>query len=206
MIWLRPLRSGFCYLYKHHPYMHYTELDPIWNTFLLKLGYLETKPGHWIAETKELIIMLSHKLDAKEKDIYLDVGIFFKKLHTHHVLSELKFEDHDLGQGLWVLLAYMGEWEYYLNNLFCYDLTINSEEEIKYNIRELAFLFLIKVIPHIELLDSYARQATNFEKETTWHPFVQYFRASHGHDEDFGGALYVYHCQQYEERKKKEES
>jgi hypothetical protein len=186
--------------------MDYAELDPIWNSFLMKLGYLESKPGHWIAETKELVIMLSHKLDAKEKDIYLDVGIFFKRLHNYKLLSELKFEDHDLGQGLWVLLVYMGEWEYYLNNLFCYDPAINSEEEIKNNIRELAFLFLTKVIPHIDQLDSFARQETNFEKEATWHPFLHYFRASHNHDIDFEGALYLFHCKLYEQRVKKDES
>jgi hypothetical protein len=184
--------------------MEYEELAEIWNTDLIKLGYLENEPGLWATETKELIIKLSLKIDTKEKDFYLDIGIFFKKLHHYHSLNELKFKDHDLGQSLWTHLAYMGEWEYYLNNLFLYDPVINSAAEVKNNIRELAMLFLAKVIPHIEDLDYCARWAKNFEKEHTWYPFLQYFRANIDHDEKFSGNLYMFHVHQFHERKKKE--
>lgn len=56
--------------------MEYEELAEIWNTDLIKLGYLESEPGLWATETKELIIKLSLKIDTKEKDFYLDIGIF----------------------------------------------------------------------------------------------------------------------------------
>jgi hypothetical protein len=184
--------------------MDYTDLDKIWNSVLMKLGYREGKPGCWIAETQELVIILSHKVNAREKDMYLDIGILFKKLHTYNSIYELKFEDHDIGQGLWTFLVYMGEWEYYLNNLFLYDPAINSATEVNNNIRELAMLFLVKVIPHIEDLDYFARQAKDFEEEYTWYPFLQYFRANEDHNEHFAGILYEFHVQQYRERKKKD--
>jgi hypothetical protein len=184
--------------------MEYEALEKIWSPVLLKLGYLKSKPGYWVAETKELVIILSLKIDAREKDMYMDIGILFKKLHTYQSIYELKYEDHDLGQGLWTFLAYMGEWEYYLNNLFCYDPGINSNDEVKNNITELAMLFLAKVIPHIEDLDSFARVAKDFKKEHTWYLFLQYFRANEDHNEYFSGNLYMIHVQHYQDRKKKD--
>lgn len=184
--------------------MDYKELDKIWNAVLMKLGYLESKPGNWIAETQELVIILSHKVDARQKDMYMDIGILFKKLHNYRSLYELKFEDYDIGQGLWTILVNLGEWKYYLNNLFLYDPDINSEAEVKSNVKELAMLFLTKVIPHIEQLDYFARVAENFEEEATWYPFLQYFRPNEDHNEHFSEMLLQFHFQHYQNRKKKD--
>lgn len=186
--------------------MEYEELDKIWSSVLIKLGYMESKPGYWVAETQELVIILSLKIDAREKDMYIDIGILFKKLHTYHSLYELKFEEYDIGQGLWTILVNMGEWDYYLNNLFLYDPAINTDTEVENNITELALLFLTKVIPHIEELDAFARRAKNFEEEETWYPFLQYFRPNEDHNEFFSGVLLKFHFQHYQNRKKKDRS
>lgn len=183
--------------------MDYDELKKIWNSVLLKLGYLESRPGYWVAETKELTIILRLKLDARKKEMYMDIGVLFKKIHNYTSIQELNYEDYDIGQGLWTLLAYMGEWEYYLNNLFCYATDINSNDEVKNNITELGMLFLTKVNPHIEELHYFASMAKDFEKVETWYPFINYFRPNEDHNNHFSGSLQQYH-QHYHSREKKD--
>lgn len=173
--------------------MHYEELHKFWESIFQKLGYRESEHNNWVAETQELIIVLSFKVDTKEKDFYIDIGLIIKKWHIHESMKTPVLDDHDIGQGLYALLSVMGKWEYYLNNLFCYDPDINTDAEVIYNSRELAMLFLTKVIPLIEQLDAYAWLAEDFEEEKTWKPFLRYFRPSPKTDEYFYGVLRKYY-------------
>lgn len=175
--------------------MDYKALLKLWEPIFEKLGYREGKRNNWVAETPELIIILSPKVQDRDKDLYIDIGILFKKLYSSYSLDLLVAEDRDIGQGLYNILRDMGEWEYYLNNLFSYDPEINTDEEVKNNIEEIAMLFLTKVIPHIEQLDTYAWLVKNFSEETSWVPFLQYFRPSEEHNEDFDGILDMYYLQ-----------
>jgi hypothetical protein len=172
--------------------MHYIELQKPLDRVFKKLGYRENKPYHWVTETQELIIILSLKVDDWKKDLHIDIGILFKKLYKGYTWEEPAFEDHDIGTGLYNILRDMGEWEYYLNNLFSYDSTINTDAEVKNNISEIGKLFQTKVIPYFEELEICARLAKNFEEKTTWIPFLQYFRPSKEHNEYFGGILEMY--------------
>ena len=175
--------------------MDWTDVLTIWEFNFEKLGYWESKFNNWVSETQELIIILSFRVNTKEKDFGIDMGIIFKKWHSDHSLKEPVFEDHDIGQGWDPILYYMGEWEYYLNNLFSYDPDINTDAEVIDNSKEIAMLFIKKVIPYIEQLDAYAWLAEDFENETTWKPFLRYFRASPQTDEYFNGALEKYYRQ-----------
>ncbi|THU34948.1 DUF4304 domain-containing protein [Niastella caeni] len=165
--------------------MHYDELQKIWESIFMQLGYRESERNNWVSETQELIIVLNFKVNAKEKDFYIDIGIIIKKWYRDHSLKEPVFEDHDIGQGLYTILYYMGELEYYLNNLFCYDPDINTDAEVIDNSKEIAMLFLTKVIPHIEQLDAYALRVEDFEKATTWEPFLKYFRPAEDNNKYF---------------------
>ena len=173
--------------------MHVDDLHKFWESIFYKLGYRETEYNNWVYETQELIIFLSFRVDKKKYDIYIEIGIIIKKWYRSRSLKEPVIEDLDIGQGLYNILYYMGEWEYYLNNLFSYDPEINSDTEIKENSREIARLFITKVIPYIEQLDTYAWMAEDFEKVTTWEPFLQYFQPGSETDEYFDGALEKYY-------------
>ena len=171
--------------------MHCESMAKIWESIFEILGYRESKFNNWVCEMQELIIVLSIKADTKEKDFYIDIGILFKKLHRYSLKAPV-IEDLDIGQGLYNILRDMGELEYYLNNLFCYDPDINTDDEVTNNISEIARLFQKKVIPYIEQLDTYASLA-DFEKVTTWKPFLRYFRPSEDHNIYFHGQLYAYY-------------
>jgi hypothetical protein len=173
--------------------MDHNDLHKIWESIFQKLGYRESKHNNWVAETKELIIVLSYKVDAREKDFYIDIGIIIKKWDRDRSLKAPVLKDLDIGQGLYNILYFMGEWKYYLNNLFCYDPDINTDGEVKNNSREIALLFLTKVIPYIEQLDTYAWLADDFEEPTTWKPFLQYFWPSPETEDYFLGALGKYY-------------
>src|SRR5688500_15001323 len=110
--------------------MHYTDLLKIWEPIFKKMGYRESQFNNWVCETQELIIVLSVKVDTREKEFYIDIGLIIKKWHSHESLKAPILDDHDIGQGLYALLSEMGEWEYYLNNLFCYDPDINTDAEV----------------------------------------------------------------------------
>jgi hypothetical protein len=173
--------------------MDHQELLKIWEPIFEKLGYQESKGNSWIAETQELIIVLSLKVHIEEKNFYIDIGIIFKKLYDYSTLKVPALEYLDIGQGLYYILYLMGEWEYYLNNLFSYDPDTNTDDEIKNNISEIGMLFQTKVVPHIEDLDIYARLVKDFEKETAWIPFLKYFRPSLENNCSFNGMLEMYY-------------
>lgn len=173
--------------------MHHTELENYWEIIFQKLGYRETKFNNWVSETQELIIILSIKVDKRKKDLYIDIGIIFKKRYSGHSLNEPVLEDLDIGQGLYNILFYMGEWEYYLNNLFSYDPDINTDAEVIDNSEEIAMLFIMKVLPYIEQLDNYASLAEDFEDAKTWEPFLQYFLPSPDNEMYFFGELEKYY-------------
>jgi hypothetical protein len=173
--------------------MHYTELLTIWDPIFKKMGYRETAFNNWVSATEELGIVLCLRVDDKEKDFFIDIGILFKKRHSYQTWEAPAFDDHDIGQGLYLLLKKTGEWEYYLHNLFSYDSDINTYAEVTNNSKEIARLFLTKVMPLIDQLDEYARQAEDFDKETTWEPFLQYFNPSWKVDKYFLGALLKYY-------------
>jgi hypothetical protein len=173
--------------------MHYTELLTIWEPIFKKMGYRETAFNNWVSATEELVIVLCLRVDDKAKDFFLDIGILFKKWHSYELWEAPAFDDYDVGQGLYLLLKKSGEWEYYLNNLFSYDSDINTYAEVTNNSRELARLFLTKVMPLIDQLDDYASQAEDFDKETTWKPLVQHFYPSWQVDKHFLGALLKYY-------------
>jgi len=173
--------------------MHYTELLTIWDPIFKKLGYRETQFNNWVSQTEELVIVLCVRVDDKEKNFSIEIGILFKKWHSYESWEAPAFYDHDIMQSWDGLLFKMGEWEYYLNNLFSYDSDINTYAEVKNNSKELASLFLTKVMPHIDQLDNYASQAEDFEKETTWKPFLQYFFPNWKVDKYFRGALVKYY-------------
>jgi hypothetical protein len=173
--------------------MHYTELLTIWDPIFKKMGYRETAFNNWVSQMEELVIVLCLRVQDKEKDFFLDIGILFKKRHSYELWEAPAFDDHDVGQGLYLLLKKSGEWEYYLNNLFSYDSAINTYAEMTNNSRELARLFLTKVMPLIDQLDDYASQAEDFDKETTWKPLVQHFYPNWKVDKYFLGALVKYY-------------
>ena len=173
--------------------MDYTELLTIWEPIFKKMGYRETEFNNWVSATEELVIVLCLRVDDKEKIFAIDIGILFKKWHSYELWEAPAFKDHDIVQGLDPLLFKMGEWEYYLNNLFSYDTDINTYAEVTNNSRELARLFLTKVMPLIDQLDNYASQAEDFDKETTWKPFLQHFYPSYQVDKYFLGALLKYY-------------
>jgi hypothetical protein len=175
--------------------MHYTELLTIWDPIFKKLGYRETAFNNWVSQTEELVIVLCVRVDDKEKNFSIEIGILFKKWHSYALWEAPAFDDHDIMQSWDGLLFKMGEWEYYLNNLFSYDSEINNYAEVKNNSKELTRLFLTKVMPHIDQLDNYASQAEDFEQETTWKPFLQYFFPNWKVDKYFLGALEKYYRQ-----------
>ena len=175
--------------------MDWTDVLTIWESNFEKLGYWESEFNNWVSETQELIIVLCVRVNTREKDFAIDMGIIFKKRYNDHSLKTPVFDDHDIGQGLYNILEDMGELEYYLNNLFCYDPDINTDAEVTDNISELVMLFQKKVIPYFEQLDNYTSQVEDFEEETTWKPFLRYFRPSPENDMLFFGRLEKYYRQ-----------
>jgi hypothetical protein len=174
--------------------MHYTKLIKIWNPIFRKLGYRKINIHNWFYETGELIVVLSLKVNEVEKQFYFDIGILIKKLQSDRSLKKPVFEDYDIGQGLYFFLLDTGELEPYLNNLFCYDSQINTDDEIKNNCTELPKLFKLKAVPYIQKLDSYAWLVDgNFEEVASWKPFLKYFQASYDHDYDFNGELEAFY-------------
>lgn len=176
--------------------MHYKKLIETWQLIFKKLGYRKNG-NNCFFETQELVVVLSPKVDDKEKDFYIDIGILFKKLHSESALKRPKFDKHEIGQGLYTLLHDFGEWEPYLNNLFCYDGNINTNAEIANNCMELAKLYKIKVAPFIETLDTYAGMVTDFYEEEEWKPFIGHFRAHPEWDYYFYGELERYFREAY---------
>jgi|SRR5581483_4846478 len=173
--------------------MHYTAAVEVWDYYFEKLGCWKNEQNDWIFETQQLIIILSVKVDDHEKDFYIDMGILFKKRHDNRQLEAPVMDNHDIAQGLYNVLRDMGEWEYYLNNLFCYNGDVNTNDEIIANIAEIVSLFKREIIPYISKLDVYIRQVKDFEKAETWVPFLQYFRANPAIDERFNGLLEAYY-------------
>lgn len=180
--------------------MHYTEVIETWQPIFKKLGYRKNGKDCF-SETQELVIILSPKVDDKEKDFYIDIGIQFKKLHSEASLKRPSFEKHEIGQGLHNLLNDFGVWEPYLNNLFCYDPDINTDAEITNNCMELAKLYKMKVVPYIEKLDSYAGMVKDFDEEEEWKPFIGHFRAHPDWDYYFYYELERYYREAFYKRR-----
>lgn len=180
--------------------MHYTELINIWKPIFKKMGYL--KNGHyWFTETEELVIVLSPKVNDEEKDFYIDIGLLFKKLHSVSELKRPDFNKYEIAQGLYNLLYDFGEWEYYLNNLFCYHPDINTDAEIANNCMELAKLYKMKVVPFIEKLDSYVGSIHDFDEEEEWKPMIGHFRAHPNWDYYFYYELERYYREAFYRKK-----
>jgi hypothetical protein len=180
--------------------MHYKELIETWQPIFKMLG-CRKNGNNWFSETQELVVILSPKVDDKEKDFYIDVGIQFKKLHSETSLKRPVFEKHEIGQGLYILLNDFGEWEPYLNNLFCYHPDINTDAEIANNCMELAKLYKMKVVPYIEKLDSYVGSILDFDEEEEWKPMIGHFRAHPEWDYYFYGVLEWYFKQEFYRKK-----
>ncbi|HEY8898042.1 MAG TPA: DUF4304 domain-containing protein [Niastella sp.] len=176
--------------------MHYKELIETLQPIFKKIGY--RKNGHnWFSETQELVIILSPKVDDKEKDFYIDIGLMFKKLHSKSAIKRPVFHKYEIAQGLYNLLYYSGEWEPYLNNLFCYNPDINTDAEIANNCMELAKLYRMKVVPFIQKIDSMAWLVEDFDEEEAWKPFLKYFRAHPDWDYYFYGVLERYYRESF---------
>src|ERR1044072_4723327 len=180
--------------------MHHTDLIKTWHIIFNTIGYRKNG-NNFFSETQELMIILSPKVDDKEKNFYIDSGIQFKKLHSNSALKRPVFEKHEIGQGLHILLNELEEWEPFLNNLFCYDPDINTDMEVVNNCRELAKLYKKKVVPLIEELDSYAAQVTDFNKAEEWKPFIGHFRGHPEWDCYFNDILDHYYKEDYYRRK-----
>jgi hypothetical protein len=68
----------------------------------------------------------------------------------------------------------MGESEEYLNKIISYDPGDNPGFELK-NIPIIMDLYKNKIMPYIKELDERATLVSNFDKKSSWKPFLEYF-------------------------------
>jgi hypothetical protein len=168
--------------------MFYTKVFKLWHNTFKKMGYRETKYNNWVKETKELIIVLRVITLRGDSLFYVDVGVIIKKLYDYGALKYPLFRYSHLGKSLWLLiyLRYENEcYEHYLNNLFCYDSHVNTDEEVMDNIKELATLYQSKVVPLFDTLDYWVGEGEDFNDKTTWKPFWTYFDPTSNTDSYF---------------------
>lgn len=152
------------------------------------MGYRETKYNNWIKETKELIIVLRVITLRGDEFFYVDVGVIIKKLYDKGALQNPLFRYSHLGKSLFLLIYFRDENEcneHYLNNLFCYDSHVNTDEEVVANISELAKLYQTKVVPIFDKLDYWVGEDEDFNNKLTWEPFWTYFDPTRNVDQCF---------------------
>lgn len=168
--------------------MYFTKVVKLWHVTFKKMGYRETKPNNWVKETRELIITLRVITLRNDSQFYVDVGVIIKKLYDTGALKNPLFRYAHLGRSLWLLIYLRTEdecYEHYLNNLFCYDSHVNTDEEVTANISELAKLYQTKVVPIFDSFDYWVGEDEDFNNKTTWQPFWTYFEPTWNVDRCF---------------------
>jgi len=155
--------------------MTYTELlKPLENSFI-ELGYKKISDNNWVCQTQELIVVLSINAYAKERIFPINMGIIFKQIGTGVRLKDILFDyDTHLVQTWFGILTSMGESEEYLNKILSYDPGDNSGFELK-NIPVIMGLYKNKIMPYIKELNEQATLVSNFDKQSSWEPFLKYF-------------------------------
>jgi hypothetical protein len=148
---------------------------------VFELGYKEAHDNHWISQTRELIIVLSIKIDTAEKIFYIDMGILFKKIHPNCPLENIRIDHYHIVQTLYNILWKMGEPDEYLDRLFSYDPDDYSQFELK-NIPVLMDLYKNKVIPYLQKLDGLVFSAKSFPEVKTWKPFLEFLQPNEYND------------------------
>ena len=158
--------------------MFYTKVVKLWHITFKKMGYRETKYNNWVKETRELIVVLRVLTFRNDSQFYVDVAVIIKKMYHYGALKRPLFRYSHLGKSLWLLIYLRSENECnepYLNNLFCYDSHVNTDEEVTAHIAELAMLYQSKVVPIFDTLDYWVGEGEDFNDKTTWEPFWSYF-------------------------------
>ena len=171
--------------------MNFKDVMNIWEIAFLEMGFQQNKEKAWVYETSELIILFSITDSMQIQNFDIDISIIIKKLRKKCLPQFATHKDHHIFQGLYGFLYALGSPESGAYK-FHYNPMINTDVEIIDYIVDLVWEFKKEVIPYLDKLNLYASVATNFQKKTTWKPFLEYFFPNQHYSRLFKGELAEY--------------
>jgi hypothetical protein len=151
--------------------MEYPEVGKLLEIAFSKLGFKKGKHKGWMLQLKEITIVLEFKVQTIEKDFYVDLGIVFNRLKKRSWRNATLYDFH-LIEGLYNILADLGNSHKHLDRLFSYHPAINSDVEIIDNISDIQELYKTEVIPYLGNFNNYSFLSANFDKKIKWYQFL----------------------------------